>query len=66
MSPQKIKKNNSKAEGNDLQGKIKAGHVVHHSVRQCLMEGQGCREIFQRGKQQRWRRIISVKTKRNT
>lgn len=29
------------------------------------MEGQGCRDIFQRGKQQRWRRIISVETKGN-
>lgn len=42
--------NNSKAERIDLQGKIKGGHVVYHSVRQCLMEGQACKDIFQRGK----------------
>lgn len=29
------------------------------------MEGQECKDIFQRGKQQRWGRIISVETKRN-
>lgn len=32
--------NNSKAEGTDLRGKIKAGQVVHHPVRKRRTEAQ--------------------------